>query len=97
MSIKCRLEAKVVPGSSRTEIVGWLGTALKIKVAAPPEKGKANKAVTKLLSELLQLNQECIAIVQGSSSQRKVIEIAGITPEQLNSTLSECPTRSRRQ
>ncbi|MGI9178416.1 MAG: DUF167 domain-containing protein, partial [Pirellulales bacterium] len=40
-----RLRVKIVPGSSRNEIVGWLGDALKIKVTAPPEKGKANDAV----------------------------------------------------
>tara|TARA_R110002124_G_scaffold9535_6_gene48863 strand:+ start:6809 stop:7081 length:273 start_codon:yes stop_codon:yes gene_type:complete len=85
--MKCRLEAKVVPGSSRTEIVGWLGNLLKIKVAAPPEKGKANQAVIELLSERLQLNEESIAIVHGSSSQRKVIEINGITPQQLSHAL----------
>ena len=89
--MKCRLEAKVVPGSSRTEIVGWLGECLKIKVAAPPEKGKANQAVIKLLSEKLKLNEESFTIVSGSSSQRKVVEIEGITHQQLSQALPMKP------
>lgn len=38
-----RLSLKLVPGSSRDEVVGWLGDSLKVKVKAPPEKGRANK------------------------------------------------------
>lgn len=85
--MKCRLETKIIPGASRTEIVGWLGDSLKIKVAAPPEKGKANQAVIKLLSEKLALAEESITIVRGSTSQRKVFEISGITYQQLSQAL----------
>ncbi|MGE9292806.1 MAG: DUF167 domain-containing protein, partial [Puniceicoccales bacterium] len=46
-----RLAVKVVPSSSRNAPAGWLGEAFKIKVQAPPERGKANKAVTKLLAQ----------------------------------------------
>jgi len=46
-----RLKVKVVPGSSRDQIAGWLGDALKIKVTAPPERGKANEAVIEILAD----------------------------------------------
>ncbi len=91
MVMKCRIEAKVIPGSSRTEITGWLGKSLKIKVSAPPEKGKANQAVIKLLSELLALSEDSITIVSGASSQKKLIEIKGISEQQLEHALPSKP------
>jgi uncharacterized protein YggU (UPF0235/DUF167 family) len=42
-----------------TQVVGWLGDALKIKVAAPPEKGRANEAVVSLLAERIGVNRRC--------------------------------------
>ena len=46
-----RLNVKVVPGTARNQIVGWLGDALKIKVTAPPQKGRANEAVVALIAD----------------------------------------------
>ena len=89
--MSCLLEIKVVPGSSKTQVVGWLGDCLKIKVAAPPEKGKANHAVIKLLSERLQVNQESIVITRGSTSQQKTLRISGITAQQLSRVLPQRP------
>ena len=80
-----------MPGSSHTEITGWLGECLKIKVAAAPEKGRANQAVIKLLSELLSLNKSSISIVSGAASQRKVIEINGFTQQELENTFPSKP------
>lgn len=84
---KCRLELKVVPGASRSEVVGWLGECLKVKVAAAPEKGKANKAVVKLLSDQLGISEKAITIVSGQTSQRKVLEIEGIGQHCINDVL----------
>ncbi len=47
------LRVKVVPGASRSEIVGVLGDPLKIRIAAPPEKGKANQALLQLIADWL--------------------------------------------
>jgi uncharacterized protein (TIGR00251 family) len=73
-----RLNVKVVPGSSRDQIVGWLGDALKIKVMAPPEEGRANEAVVDLLSLKLGISTDDIEVVSGYSSPSKVIAITGM-------------------
>jgi hypothetical protein len=76
-----RLNVKVVPGSSRNQIVGWLGDALKIKVTAPPEKGLANEAVIELLAEALGLSSKDIEIESGHSSPSKIVAINGLDDE----------------
>jgi uncharacterized protein (TIGR00251 family) len=73
-----RITVKVVPGSSRDQIVGWLGEALKIKVAAAPERGKANEAVVELLSRKLGISPGDIQIESGHSTPVKVIALRGI-------------------
>jgi uncharacterized protein (TIGR00251 family) len=84
-----RLKVKVVPGSSRDGIVGWLGDALKIKVTAPPEKGRANEAVVKMLAERLGLTTDAVAVVSGHSSASKVVAINGMDDEMLMKSLGE--------
>lgn len=72
-----RITVKVVPSSSRDLIVGWLGDALKVKVQAPPEKGKANSAVIELLAAQLKIEKSLIEIISGHSSSSKVLSIQG--------------------
>lgn len=73
-----RLLIKVIPGSSRDKIAEWLGDRLKIRVKAPPESGKANKAVIKLLSTALNIHRRDITIISGNTSPLKTIEIKNI-------------------
>ncbi len=82
-----RLRVKVVPGSSRDEIVGWLGDALKIKVMAPPEKGKANDAVVKLLAAALGIATDDVIVVSGHSSPAKVVAVSGMDEDRIKSAL----------
>lgn len=70
-----KLQIKVIPSSSKDCIAGWLEDTLKVKVKAPPEKGKANKAVVKVIENILDLPKGSIKITSGTSSSRKVIEI----------------------
>ena len=70
-----RLEVKVVPGASRNRIAGWLGDALRVTVSAPPERGKANRAVADLLCEVLGVD---VRLLEGERSQRKIFDVPGL-------------------
>lgn len=84
-----RISLKVVPGSSRDRIVGPLGDALKVAVSAPPEGGKANAAVIKLLAERLGIAPGNISIQGGHSSPRKTVLIQGVDENTLRASLDE--------
>ncbi|MCL4198487.1 MAG: DUF167 domain-containing protein [Phycisphaerales bacterium] len=78
----CTIRLKVVPGSSRSAIAGWLGERLKVRVAAPPEAGKANEAVRRLLAEALGVPPRQVAIIAGESTPEKTVLISGVSAEQ---------------
>jgi uncharacterized protein (TIGR00251 family) len=84
-----RLPLKVIPSSSRDEIAGWLGDTLKVRVTAPPERGKANAAVSKAIADALGIRRECVRILSGATSARKVIEISGLSEDEVCARLSK--------
>jgi uncharacterized protein (TIGR00251 family) len=71
------LAIKVVPGASRTEIAGLLGNRLKVRVAAAPEGGKANRALVEMLREWFGVRD--VEIVAGHSSAEKTVRISGVS------------------
>ena len=82
------LHIKVVPGASRDRIAGRLGDAVKVQVSAAPEGGKANKAVEALLAESLGLKSNQVTVVKGHTQPRKVVQIVGISQEELDARIS---------
>ncbi len=84
-----RLAVKVVPGSSKNCIAGWLGEVLRIRVMVPPERGKANTAVEKVIAKALGISSDAVNIVKGPTSQRKVVEIRGLPEPEVQSRLTQ--------
>jgi uncharacterized protein (TIGR00251 family) len=75
---------KIVPGSnSPTRISGLLGEMLKIKVAAPPEKGKANRCLIEFLAKKLDVKKNAVSIISGKTGPVKQVQISGMSPETL--------------
>lgn len=80
--------AKIVPGSSRTAVCGLLDEMLKIKVSAPPEKGKANKCLLDFLAKQLGVKRNAVSIISGKTSRVKHVQVLGISVEQLSNKLN---------
>jgi uncharacterized protein (TIGR00251 family) len=72
------LRVKVVPGASRSKVVGMLGDRLKVAVAAPPEGGKANQAVCELLAEAFGAAKRDVEVAEGHTRPQKMILLRGV-------------------
>ena len=82
---------KVVPGAKRDEIAGMLGDRLKIRVAAPPEGGKANAAVCSMIAESLGLKARQVEIISGHSAPEKSVRISGMDIAEARTRLGMTP------
>lgn len=78
---------KVVPGSRKSQVVGPYGDRLKIKVAAPPEDGRANKEVCSLIAEACGVPVKNVTVLSGAASPEKVVRVAGLTAALVASAL----------
>lgn len=76
-----KLALKVTPGAKRNEVLGWeddypqVGRVLKLKIAAPPVEGKANKEIILFLAKTLGIPKSAVELVHGTSGRIKLAEI----------------------
>ena len=72
------LSLRVAPKSAQDAIVGWHGVALKIKVRAVPENGRANVAVVELLAKALGVPRSAVVIEAGHAARDKRVRVQGL-------------------
>lgn len=74
-----RLAVQIQPNAKKTEVVGVLDDALKIKLAAQPIEGKANEALVKWLAGALGVSRSAVTLTHGQANKKKLLEVAGVT------------------
>ncbi|MFQ6045699.1 MAG: DUF167 domain-containing protein [Gemmatimonadales bacterium] len=72
------LAVQVQPRARRTEIVGWHGDAIKVRVAAPPVDDRANRILVRFIAERLGLERSAVYIRSGRNSRRKYVVVHGL-------------------
>jgi uncharacterized protein len=84
-----RLRLRVIPGSPRTGVVGRHGDAWKLRVNAPPERGKANEATLELLARTLGVDQADLRLVNGHGARDKTVEVSGLSADEADRRLRQ--------
>jgi uncharacterized protein len=85
---RARFSVTVSPGAARTELVGRHGDGWKARVAAPPERGRANEALTGLIASLLEVPASAVRVVGGQRGRAKVVEVDSIELEEVERRLA---------
>lgn len=85
---KTKISLRVVPGAAKSELAGLTSGVLRIKIAAPPLKGKANKELISFLSRLLGIPKGALTIIKGHTSRDKVIAIDDLSQDEVTRRLS---------
>jgi uncharacterized protein len=83
-----RLRLTVAPGAKRPGVVGRHGDGWKVRVAAAPERGRANDAVLELLAATLAVPRASVALVSGAGSRNKIVELTGLAPDEIERRLA---------
>jgi uncharacterized protein (TIGR00251 family) len=84
----CVLSVRAQPGARRAGVLGEQAGALKVAVTAPPEDGRANRALTDVLREALGLKRSQVELVSGATSRDKRFLIRGVTKAELLARLA---------
>ena len=77
------------PGARRNQVIEYSNGVLRIKIAAPPVEGKANKALIDYLAELLGLRVRQLTIIKGARSRDKVLRVEGMEQGELEAKLAQ--------
>jgi uncharacterized protein YggU (UPF0235/DUF167 family) len=83
-----RLRLRVVPGAKRDAFVGPYGFGWKVRVAAAPERGAANRAVVALVARTLRVPERDVTLVSGQTTRDKIVELTGIDASELDGRLA---------
>ncbi len=73
-----RLSVRVQPRASRSEVVGEHDGALKVRLAAPPVEGEANRELVRFLAKLLHVAPSRVSVVSGETGRSKVVQVEGL-------------------
>ena len=88
---RTQLKVKVVPGATKSEIVGMLGDALKVRLRSPADKDKANRELIECVAKAFNVSKQSVSIVSGHRSAYKYLSIESADEDSVRKAMLERP------
>jgi uncharacterized protein (TIGR00251 family) len=86
--VSARITVRVTPRSSRDAVEAGEGGVLSVRVTAPPDDGKANAAVCRVVADALGVPKSGVAVVRGHTARTKTLEVAGLADDEVRRLLA---------
>ncbi|HEY8492060.1 MAG TPA: DUF167 family protein [Dehalococcoidia bacterium] len=83
-----RIRVRVTPRAGRDRVDGWDGELLRVRVAAPPAEGRANRALVALLAAALDVPSGAVRVIAGERSREKLVAVRGLTTAEVRRRLT---------
>jgi uncharacterized protein (TIGR00251 family) len=85
------IRVRVIPNARESDIVGRIGSTIRLKVSAPAIDGMANKELCRFLSDFFEVKPKMVRIVRGEKGREKTVEIEGRKEEDLKGMMETIP------
>lgn len=89
-----QISIRAQPGARREGVCGVHAGRLKVAIAAPPDKGKANEAIIRVMASALGLKRSQLAITSGQTSRDKTLQVEGTAVADVRRRIEELLTTS---
>jgi hypothetical protein len=83
------LRIRAAPGAKKTQIAGPHADAMRVRIHAPANDGKANRELLRFLAKVLRISQSRLEIIRGQSSRDKTVAVKGLDPSEVISRLED--------
>jgi uncharacterized protein (TIGR00251 family) len=85
------IRVRVIPNSDENEVVGRIGSVVRVKVIPPEVNEAANKILINYLAEFFEVRPKSIHIMRGEKAREKTVQIIGRSEDDLKRVMETIP------
>ena len=85
------IRVRVIPNSIENEVVGRIGSVVRVKVVTPELNAKANDVLIRYLADFFEVQPKAVHIMRGEKAREKTVHITGRNEDELKRVMESIP------